>query len=174
MRDLRIAPATADLAPQILNMSRETFETHRARHPAHFKEKVFRSLVRKVEAAFARDEGNDAPMILTAQSSDGFAGYVTLTFPQSAVFIYDIAVLPQARRGGVARSLLNHVESEARRRKAALIVASVWDGNDPSHALFKSAGYRPRRRWPVWMRRLAGVDEHTTLYRLDLARLPKS
>lgn len=57
------------------------------------------------------------------------------------LYVADIAVLPEYRRQGFGKASLLHLRAEALRSKASALAASVWEGNDASHALFKSQGF---------------------------------
>jgi [ribosomal protein S18]-alanine N-acetyltransferase len=57
------------------------------------------------------------------------------------VHVIDLAVAPEARRGGVGRALLDTVIGEARAGDARLLLLEVRAGNAPALALYRSAGF---------------------------------
>jgi len=63
----------------------------------------------------------------------------------TAGYVFDLAVVPHARRRGLAGKLLANLEDWARRQGAALLYAHIMDGNTPSLGTFRTAGYRPAR-----------------------------
>src|SRR5262249_31815436 len=63
----------------------------------------------------------------------------------TAGYRFHLAVVPHARRPGLAGKLLANLEDWARRQGAALLYAHIMDGNTPSLGTFRTAGYRPAR-----------------------------
>jgi len=63
----------------------------------------------------------------------------------TAGYVFDLAVVPRARRHGLAGKLLARLEDWARGRGAALLYAHVMDGNTPSLGTFGAAGYHVAR-----------------------------
>ena len=63
----------------------------------------------------------------------------------TAGYVFDLAVVPHARRRGLAGTLLARLEDWARARGVALLYAHIMDGNTPSLGTFRTAGYRPAR-----------------------------
>jgi ribosomal protein S18 acetylase RimI-like enzyme len=57
-------------------------------------------------------------------------------------WIYDIEVVPEQRRRGYARTLLQAAEREARRGGADSIGLNVFGGNDAARRLYDSLGYQ--------------------------------
>ncbi len=62
--------------------------------------------------------------------------------------VLTLAVMPGARRQGVARRLLARTMAEAAERGAASMVLEVAAGNDAARALYAAAGFRPVGRRP--------------------------
>lgn len=57
------------------------------------------------------------------------------------VHVIDLAVAPEARRGGLGRALLDAVIADARTADARLLLLEVRAGNAPALALYRSAGF---------------------------------
>jgi len=59
-----------------------------------------------------------------------------------ALFVYEVAIDPAARRRGYGRRAMEFAEQEARRRGLDRIALNVFGGNDPARRLYRSLGYR--------------------------------
>ena len=64
----------------------------------------------------------------------------------TAGYVFDLAVVPHARRRGLAGRLLAGLEEWARARGAVLLYANIMDGNAPSLGAFRAGGYRSARQ----------------------------
>ncbi|MBG0563194.1 GNAT family N-acetyltransferase [Actinoplanes aureus] len=84
-----------------------------------------------------------------ALRDDRVSGLITSTvMPASlrlgvAWSVRDLFVPPDARRGGVARALLDHVIAEARAAGALRVALQTEPENGPALALYTAAGFRP-------------------------------
>jgi GNAT superfamily N-acetyltransferase len=58
--------------------------------------------------------------------------------------IDQIAVSETRRRRGVARTLVQHVLAEVRRRGIREVELSAWSFNEPAHHAFRRLGFAPR------------------------------
>jgi ribosomal protein S18 acetylase RimI-like enzyme len=63
------------------------------------------------------------------------------TPPEATLYVDALAVDESARRRGVARALLAHAESEARRRHLPAVSLDTSLDNEPARALYQEAGY---------------------------------
>lgn len=86
-------------------------------------------------------------LILLAWQRDRPVG-LAVCFPSFSTFraapvlnIHDLAVMPSARRLGVATRLLAAVEDEARSRGCCKVTLEVRDDNGPARLLYERAGY---------------------------------
>lgn len=153
MAEIEIIPAPLALKPRIEEMSRATFEEHRARQPWAFPENGFEVTVQpNIDVAFqgATREEKISHTAFVAVLDSEFAGYVILSPwvrrggpDMPYVNIDDIAVLPEFRRTGVARALLRHVTALSDYRDWDSLQANVWAPNTASAALFASEGFTP-------------------------------
>jgi len=69
-------------------------------------------------------------------------GIVIATYEGRKGWINRLAVHPKARRKGLAKLLIKEAESRLRARGAPMFSTLIEDYNEPSMALFKSAGYQ--------------------------------
>jgi GNAT superfamily N-acetyltransferase len=87
------------------------------------------------------DPGGDLVATATCATKSVLVAGTEMT----AGYVFDVAVVPQARRGGLAGRLLAGLEEWAHARGAALLYAHIMDGNTPSLGAFHAAGYRSAR-----------------------------
>ena len=102
-------------------------------------------------------EGRDSLEAMAAEASDGrtfyagafeegrLVGAVLGTDEGRKGWINRLAVLPSARRTGVAAALVAFCEAEFARRGRGLVCTLVEEGNAPSFGLFEREGYVLRR-----------------------------
>ena len=70
------------------------------------------------------------------------AGYLCLWEVADEVHITNVAVRPDLRRQGIARSLLRTVLDDARRRRFKIVVLEVRPSNQHAVSLYESFGFR--------------------------------
>jgi RimJ/RimL family protein N-acetyltransferase len=101
------------------------------------------------------------------------------SFPQKIFLIANVAVHPDHRRRGIARSLTEAALDETARRRADRLWLHVRADNDPARRLYESVGFREHNRRTTWydtarpfaqtqardirITRLAGRHWHRTL-----------
>ena len=89
----------------------------------------------------------DESVLLLAESDGEAAGFVQLYPLFSSVrmgrtwVLNDLFVAPRARRGGVARALLEAATAFARERGALGLQLETGPGNHPAQALYRDAGW---------------------------------
>jgi [ribosomal protein S18]-alanine N-acetyltransferase len=82
-----------------------------------------------------------------ARTSDGaLMGYVIAWFILDEGEIANLAVVPTARRRGVARALLEEIIVEAREAGLARLFLEVRESNAAARALYASRGFEPIAR----------------------------
>ena len=84
------------------------------------------------------DPGGDLVATATCATKSVLVAGTELT----AGYVFDLAVVPHARRRGLAGRLLAGLEEWARARGALLLYANIMDGNAPSLGAFRAGGYR--------------------------------
>lgn len=111
--------------------------------PAHAKalaalhEAVFPPSETWNEAAFATQLGLPG----TAALIHGAEGFILLRVAADEAEILTLAVLPEARRRGIARTLLQAAMEAARHAGAALMFLEVAADNLPARSLYEEAGF---------------------------------
>ena len=170
MADIQIAPTTQAQLEAVLDQTRATFQTHRARFPKAFPDQILLKLEEIHRDAV--DLAGDKPTSFCAQLRGETTGFVLLRPKKRACLVYDIGVFPRFRRQGVARALVRHAVSVARDRRWHLLMASVWDGNASSHQLFQSAGFKRQTSLfdPLAM---FFQKSNVTIYCCDPGKMPK-
>lgn len=66
------------------------------------------------------------------------------------VNVHDVVVLANYRGKGVARTMFDCVEHEARRRGACKLTLEVLTGNEPARRLYAKQGFAPYALDPSW------------------------
>ncbi len=101
-----------------------------------------------------------------AHWADGFvAGYLIAWFVLDEGEIANLAVVPTARRRGVARALLESIIAEARESRIVRLFLEVRDSNAAARALYASMGFMPIARRPRYYRKPV---EDAIVLRLEL------
>ena len=167
MADIQIAPTTQAQLEAVLDQTRATFQTHRARFPKAFPDTILLKLEEIHRDAV--DLAGDKPTSFCATLRDETAGFVLLRPKKRACLVYDVGVFPLFRRQGVARALVAH--AVARDRSWHLLMASVWDGNASSHRLFQSAGFQ-RQTSLFDPLAIFFPKSNVTIYSCDPRRMP--
>jgi ribosomal protein S18 acetylase RimI-like enzyme len=97
------------------------------------------------EAFGAQNDGGTQFPIGIKTDGGTLAGVVLATHDGRKGWINRLAVLPEFRRQGVALALIRAAEETLRAQGIDVIAALIEPGNDPSLAVFQSAGYDD---WP--------------------------
>jgi ribosomal-protein-alanine N-acetyltransferase len=101
-----------------------------------------------------------------ARSGDGsVVGYLIAWFVLDEGEIANVAVVPTARRRGVARALLDAILAEARASRIARVFLEVRESNSAARALYGSMGFMPITRRPRYYRKPV---EDAIVLRLEL------
>lgn len=69
--------------------------------------------------------------------------------------LYRLAVLPEHRRKGVARALLDAATERLVSLGASRLDAMVLEGNEDGQQLWDAAGYAPQPNWRRWVQHVA-------------------
>lgn len=108
-----------------------------------------------VEAGYGRWLSKEAKSaearVLVAERDGAVVGYLYARFEQHDwnallgphVALHDILVEPSARRGGLARALLQTLQAEAREREIPRIVLHTAVQNEAGQRLFGALGFAP-------------------------------
>lgn len=133
MREL-FARVNRELAPAHL---REVFEAYIARALA--------DEIDRLEAYYAERDGAFWVVVDEDGTLIGMFGLEAVAGRRDAVELRRMYVAPQARRRGLARTMLSYAESEARARGSAAMTLSTSEVQPAALALYRSAGYREVR-----------------------------
>jgi ribosomal-protein-alanine N-acetyltransferase len=112
----------ADLR-QVLHIERRSFTIP-------WSEATFRGLLRRQSAA-----------LIVAERAGKVVGYAVLWFAADEAELGDMAVLPEARRRGLGRWLLDAALAEAARRGAERVYLEVRASNAAARSLYEGAGF---------------------------------
>jgi ribosomal-protein-alanine N-acetyltransferase len=115
----------ADL-PQVMEIERDAFS-----HP--WSEEMIR---RELQHDFS------TVLLATDAGAGPILGFAVVWLVHDELHVLNVAVAPEARRGGVARRILAEVERVAREQGARVSMLEVRRTNQPAIALYLSLGYR--------------------------------
>ena len=93
-------------------------------------------------AALAEELDNPLAVFLVAVEGDCLLGYVGMHHVLDEGFITNVAVLPAARRRGVARALLAQLAAYGREHSLYRITLEVRVGNAPARTLYEREEYK--------------------------------
>lgn len=95
------------------------------------------------EAALAGHLRASYTLSLLLLEEDRPVGYLLAGFSPPEGELYRVAVLPEARRRGYGRLLLEAFFREAEKRDVYSLYLEVRESNDAAIALYRCAGFRP-------------------------------
>ena len=148
---IRIAPATADQVPLILEFIRGLAEYEKLAHEVVATEESLRHSLfgarpdAEVVIAYVNDE--PAGFALFFHNFSTFVG-------RRGLYLEDLFVKPAYRSHGVGRKLLQHLAGLAVERGCGRFEWWVLDWNAPAIRFYESLGARPMSDWTVY--RLTG------------------
>lgn len=131
----QLGPRDAGLMKKLLKVFGEAFQDIDAYQKSVPSDDYLQSLLAKPHfIAIAAVDGSDVV--------GGLAAYVLEKFEQDRreIYIYDLAVLENHRRKGVATGLINTLKHIARQRKAYVIFVQADPGDTPAIKLYESLG----------------------------------
>ncbi|MEK8131637.1 GNAT family N-acetyltransferase [Paenibacillus filicis] len=119
-------------------------------------------------AAYWLDALNPGVLLWVAVREERVVGTVQLQLAMKAngshrAEIAKLMVDPKARRGGIARLLMQTAEKAAKEEARTLLLLDTRDG-DPSNHLYRSLGYIEAGRIPQFARSSSGELHTTVLY----------
>jgi len=149
---IAIRPAARADVPLLLQLIEALADYERLRSelhatPALLEEHLFGARP-AAEAAIAEVEGQAVGYALFFPTFSTFLA-------RPGLWLEDLFVLPQHRRGGIGRALLEHVAQVAVARGCGRLEWSALDWNEPALAFYRGLG---ARRLPEWhLHRLDGA-----------------
>ena len=90
------------------------------------------------------------------------AGYIAGNVITDYVHILNLAVAPEFRKRGLARSFMARTEQEAVKRGIGAITLEVREKNESALNLYRKMGYEPRGRRPKYYE---GVDDAILMWK---------
>lgn len=149
--ELRIAPATEQDVPLILEFIRKLAEYEKLSHEVVATEELLH------EALFGDDPSAEALLAYWAGKPAGFAVYFrnfSTFLSRPGIYLEDLFVEPAFRGRGIGKALLKRVASIASERGYARLNWAVLDWNRPAIEFYRSLGALPLDQWTLY--RLAG------------------
>lgn len=122
-------------------------------------------------AALGRILGLPGCFGLLAHRGDAPAGFTIARDLGEEIEIITLGVLPDCRRQGVGRALLEAILEAPEPSRVASIVLEVAEQNEPARALYATMGFAQVGRRPRYYRRPEGLADALILRRA-IARLP--
>lgn len=116
------AMTVADI-PEVLHIERRSFSIP-------WQEPTFRGLLRRRSAS-----------LLVAEEAGTIVGYAALWYAADEAELGDLAVLPEARRQGLGRWILDRAMEDAKRRGAEQVFLEVRASNEDARRLYEKAGF---------------------------------
>ena len=148
---IRIAPATEQDVPLILDLIKALAEYERLAHEVVATEPQLR------DALFGEPRSAEAVIAYADDRPAGFAlwFHTFSTFlAKRGLYLEDLFVLPEYRGRGIGRALLSHLARIAVERDCGRMEWSVLDWNEPAIGFYRGMGARPNEGWSVF--RLTG------------------
>lgn len=109
--------------------------------------------------ALERLLARDADALTLAVKDDAVVGSLISGWDGWRFHLYRLAVHPQHRREGIARSLLGHAEQRLVALGAVRIDAMVLGENTDAHAFWRAHGYAPQAEWNRWIKAVSAALE---------------
>jgi ribosomal-protein-alanine N-acetyltransferase len=112
--------------PRVVEIERAAFS-----HPWS-EEMIRRELEHEFSTVLLATDGRDGPIM----------GFAVVWLVHDELHVLNVAVAPESRRRGVARSVLDRMERNGREQGARVAMLEVRRSNAPAIALYRSLGYR--------------------------------
>ena len=146
---MQIRRATADDADTLAALNAHVQDIHVRHHPAHFRPPVLADVADWFRARLV-EPGIQAWLVAVAGQPVAYALVIPrerpanpFTVAERSCEIDQLGVLPEARRQGIARALIAHILSEARRAGITTVVLNTWMFNAEARAAFERLGFEP-------------------------------
>ena len=97
---------------------------------------------------------HDAGLVLVAERDDRLVGVVLGTYDGRRGWIQRLAVDAEARRGGVAKTLIEELERRLVERGCTQVNLLVFDDNQTGRTFWEQIGYQGTERLVMYRRRL--------------------
>jgi len=142
----QINPATEADVPVIFQLICKLAEYEHLSHEVMATEDLLRLHLfgphPAAEAIVAKVEGKTVGFALFFTTFSTFVG-------RPGIWLEDVFVLPEFRRGGIGEALLRHVAGIACERNCGRLEWSVLDWNEPALRFYKKIGAQPMSEWTI-------------------------
>jgi GNAT superfamily N-acetyltransferase len=92
--------------------------------------------------------------VLMADIDGSSVGYAIFTYSsflaRPTLYLEDVFVLPEHRRGGIGKQFFKALRQAARREKCGRIEWAVLDWNTPAHRFYRKLGAKPLDNWVTY------------------------
>ena len=150
MPDADIRLATSDDADALVHLNDAVQRLHAEAHPGQF---LYPPDSQAIAAFFLDHLKTPNHRVLVATIAGRLVGYVlclvqrraanAFRLQRAVVMVDQLAVVPEHRRHGVGRRLMEAVEAFAREQKIAELTLTSWSFNQDAHRFFARMGYAP-------------------------------
>lgn len=113
-------------------------------------------------ARFIFHQGADLSDSYFVRTDAGLAGFAYVNRTGNISRVGGMAVVPAARRAGVARRLLTHLLEEAQKRGDQAMMLEVIEQNPAAHRLYVEQGFRETGHLLSWRRKVAAPPGEST------------
>jgi GNAT superfamily N-acetyltransferase len=144
-----LRPATSADANLLAELTRHVHDLHVAAEPALYRDHDAAAIAGAFRERLAADDYH----VVLAESAGRAAGCVcyrvhqspgnAFCHPRSVLFVDQLVVVPDARRAGLGRRLMEAVDAEARRLGIDRIELDVRAFNRDALAFYTACGYAP-------------------------------
>ena len=123
-------------------------------------------------ARFIFHQGADLSFSYFVRTDAGLAGFAYVNRTGNISRVGGMAVVPAARRTGVARRLLAHLLEEAQTRGDQAMMLEVIEQNPAAHRLYVQQGFRETGHLLSWRRKVGAAASESTqpLVEISLTR----
>ena len=104
--------------------------------------------------ALHRMINRDAQALELALDGEAIVGTLIAGFDGWRCGLYRLAVGPEHRGAGIARTLLEHAEARLRALGATRVTAMVLDENELGAGFWRASGFTPQSDWSRWVKSL--------------------
>ncbi len=150
MNALRIRPFRPGDGPAFVSLVRALAQYEKLKPPGPAAaRRIVRDVGRRIRVLLAERDGASVGYAIYFFSYSSFLARPTL-------FLEDLFVLPEHRRGGGGRRMFEALHRAARREGCGRMEWIVLDWNRPAHAFYRKIGARPLAGWVFYRLPLRG------------------
>ena len=139
-------------AHEIASLNRHVQQLHGDAEPQVFKPADAGALSEDDAAALITKPGHIVFIAMVDRKASGYLiaeekrrPETARTYKRNTIFIHEISVHPDARRGGIGRVLVSAVQEHGRSIGIDRLELQTWSFNQDAHAFFETCGMEPYR-----------------------------